>query len=97
MQSTSFYSISLRNTPKKANALLFIVFQAIKKSNKNDIKNVGIKNSSIELNVQTKLESHLVFLVENLFLDKNLEKNTNLEDYFPTDNKRFVVDSNIYI
>lgn len=71
-------------------------FSNWKKSDKNDIKIVGIENGFTKLNAQTKLEKYFIFLAENFFLDKRWKEDTNWEDYFLSNNKRLVVDLNVY-
>lgn len=53
-----------------------------------------MKNAFIELDAQTKLEIHFLFFTKDLFLDKSLEKDINLKNYFPIDNKRPVLNLN---
>lgn len=69
---------------------------AAEESDKDDIGMVGIGNGSTELDAQTELEGHFAFLAEDLFSDESLEEDTNWEDYFPTDNERPVVGSDVY-
>lgn len=69
---------------------------AAEESDKDDIGMVGIGNGSTELDAQTELEGHFAFLAEDLFSDESLEEDTNWEDYFPTDNGRPVVGSDVY-
>ena len=81
-QSTSFYSTSFRNTPERADALLFAAFQAAEESDKDDIGMVGIGNGSIELDAQTELKRNFAFLAEDFFSDESLEEDTNWKTIF---------------
>lgn len=54
----------------------------VKENDKDNIKVIGIKDGSKELNGQTKLKKHLVFLANNLLLNNSIIKKTDSEDYF---------------
>lgn len=71
----SFQSLYL----EKVDALSLATTHNTEENDKDNIKDVGIKN---ELNAQTKLESHFAFLAKDVFFANYIDKKTDWENYF---------------
>lgn len=68
---------------EETDALLLPATLNTEKSDKKNVRVVGMGDGSLELDTQIEFKEHLAFLVEDLFLDNGIDKKTDWEAYFP--------------